>query len=88
MIPTALLTAPSVPHPRVPAPLNRVPDVARSLFLMAQPHGGQRSARQNAWAGMSDNAARSRARAEAEDAMASALLRSLARTAALDGTTG
>jgi len=78
MIPMTLLIAPSVPLSRVPAPLSRVPVVARSLYLLAQPHGGQRSARQNAWAGMSANAARSRARAEAEDAMATAVLRSRA----------
>ena len=35
----------------------------------ARPHGGQRTARRNAWAGMSADAARGRARREAEAAL-------------------
>ena len=79
MIPTPALTVPFIPLSRVPTPLSRIPRVATFLYLLAQPHGGQRSARQNASAGMSENATRSRYRVEAEDAMAAALLRSQGR---------
>ena len=75
MIPVRALAFPLVPRPRVPAPLGRIPSVACALYLLAQPHGGQRSARQNAWAGMSGDATHRRLRVEAEDAMAAAQLR-------------
>lgn len=44
----------------------------QDLVLTALPHGGQRAARRNAWAGMSRDAARSRARREAQAALAAA----------------
>lgn len=39
------------------------------LLLIALPGGGQRTARRNAWAGMAADAARTRARREAEAAL-------------------
>lgn len=42
---------------------------AQSLALATVPHGGQRSARRNAWAAMSQNAVHARARAEAAQAL-------------------
>ncbi len=63
----------------IPAPLAHAPSIAGSLLLLALPHGGQRSARRNAWAGMSADAALSRARAEADRALALAELRSTHR---------
>ena len=50
-----------------------------SLFLTVLPHGGQRSARQNAWASMSSDASWARNRREADAAMDRALLRASAR---------
>ena len=43
--------------------------LVQDLLLTALPGGGQRTARQNAWAGMSVDASRSRARREAEAAL-------------------
>jgi len=43
--------------------------LVQDLLLTALPGGGQRTARQNAWAGMSADASRSRARREAEAAL-------------------
>ena len=51
------------------------PSLVQDLILCALPQGGQRTARRNAWAGMSADAARSRATREAEAAMAAAVLR-------------
>ena len=51
------------------------PNVARtatnvqSLVVAVLPHGGQRSARRNAWASMSEDNLRARARREADAAM-------------------
>jgi hypothetical protein len=42
--------------------------LGRSLLLTVAPQGGQQVARRNAWAGMSDDGARARARREAEQA--------------------
>ena len=42
---------------------------AQSLFVAALPHGGQRSARRNAWAAMGQNAVHARARREAAEAL-------------------
>lgn len=42
---------------------------SRELAMTLLPHGGQRAARQNAWAGMSADLAMSKARREAEAAM-------------------
>jgi hypothetical protein len=50
-----------------------------SLLLTVLPHGGQRSARQNAWASMSSDASRARNRREADAAMDRALMRARAR---------
>jgi hypothetical protein len=53
--------------------VTRTATTVQTLFLTALPHGGQRSARRNAWASMSTDATRARARREADDAMDSAL---------------
>jgi hypothetical protein len=55
--------------------------VLKTLFLVVLPAGGQQAARRNAWAGMSADSARSRARREADAAM-SAAVRRTARVAA------
>ena len=49
--------------------------VLKTLFLLALPSGGQQVARRNAWAGMSADSARSRARREADFALASSAAR-------------
>lgn len=46
-----------------------IPSLVQDLILSAFPCGGQRTARRNAWAGMSADAARSRAVREAEAAL-------------------
>jgi len=43
--------------------------IVQDLLLTALPGGGQRTARRNAWAGMSADASRSRSRREAETAL-------------------
>jgi len=43
--------------------------IVQDLLLTALPGGGQRTARRNAWAGMSADASRSRSRREAEAAL-------------------
>ena len=53
-----------------------IPSLLQHLVLTALPAGGQRTARRNAWAGRSYDAARSRARREAEAALAAAAVRS------------
>ena len=53
------------------------------LLLLALPGGGQTTARRNAWAGMSADAARGRERRLAEAALAAADVRAYARR---DGT--
>ena len=50
-------------------PLTRTALNVQSLVMAVVPHGGQRSARRNAWASMSSDAARARARREADLAM-------------------
>ena len=50
-----------------------------SLFLTVLPHGGQLSARRNAWASMSSDAAWARGRREADAAMDRAVLRARSR---------
>jgi hypothetical protein len=47
----------------------RTVTLAQSLVLLAVPHGAQHVARQNAWAGMSADAARGRERREAQAAI-------------------
>jgi hypothetical protein len=49
--------------------VTRTATTVQTLFLTALPHGGQRSARRNAWASMSTDAARARGRREADVAM-------------------
>jgi hypothetical protein len=53
-----------------------------SLLLLALPAGGQATARRNAWAGMSADAARGRDRRQAEAALAAADVRAYARLGA------
>ncbi len=59
-------------------PLARTALNVQSLVLAVVPHGGQRSARRNAWASMSSDAARARSRREADRAMAGAVVRATA----------
>ena len=47
----------------------RTVTLAQSVVLLLVPHGGQHSARRNAWAGMSADAARGRERREAKAAV-------------------
>lgn len=61
--------------------LARTTSEFQALVLALVPHGGQRSARQNAWASMSQGAVRARGRREAELAMDRAVVRSAARAA-------
>ena len=51
---------------------HRIVTLVQSLSLLLAPHGGQHLARQNAWAGMSRDAALSRDRREAELALSDA----------------
>jgi hypothetical protein len=57
-----------VPRPPLPSPLSTLA-LGRAVVLALVPHGGQHTARRNAWAGMAADAQRSRARREAEDAL-------------------
>jgi hypothetical protein len=50
-----------------------------TLLLLALPAGGQATARRNAWAGMSSDAARRRERGQAEAALAAADVRAYGR---------
>ncbi len=54
--------------------LRRSVDTARDLLLLAAPSAGQLTARRNAWAGMSENAARTRSQREADTAMDRAIV--------------
>ena len=49
----------------------------QGVVLALLPHGGQRSARRNAWASMSEGNVRARARREADGAMTQAVALSL-----------
>jgi hypothetical protein len=49
--------------------VRRTASTAQSLLLLTLPHGGQEAARRNAWASMSADVARARARVEADAAM-------------------
>lgn len=60
--------------------LRRSVDTARDLLLLAAPGAGQLTARRNAWAGMSENATRARARREADTAMDRAVARAALST--------
>jgi hypothetical protein len=59
--------------------LKRNLSTLESLFLTVLPHGGQRSARRNAWASMSADAGWARNRREADVAMERAQRRARAR---------
>ena len=50
-------------------------DTLQALALRALPDGGQRTARRNAWAAMSEDAARARARRDARAALTAAARR-------------
>lgn len=52
-----------------------IPSLVQDLLLVALPSGGQRTARRNAWAGVSADAARARALRDAQAAMAAAVAR-------------
>ena len=52
----------------------------QTLALTVLPHGGQRSARKNAWAAMSADSALARSRREVEAAVAAAHARTAATT--------
>jgi hypothetical protein len=66
-----------------PSPLSRAltrnATNLQSFVLTVLPHGGQRSARRNAWASMSQDAVRARAQRDADAAMELALDRAAAR---------
>jgi len=68
----------------IPVPLRRAPRLLISAAALAFPHGGQRSARRNAWAGMSEDATHRRARVEADEAMQASIARG--QPALLDAT--
>jgi hypothetical protein len=57
--------------PAIPARL--ATGALQSLTLLALPHGGQRTARRNAWASMSADSALARTRREAAGAMSLAV---------------
>jgi hypothetical protein len=65
--------------PFKPVSLKRNLATFESLCLAVMPHGGQRSARRNAWASMSSDAARARNRREADAALQRAQVRAQAR---------
>ena len=71
----------------LPFSARQVAGIGQQLFMGALPHGGQRLARRNAWAGMSADAAVGRARREANQAMDRALDRAagLASVRVADG---
>ena len=58
------------------------PASLQTLLLLALPAGGQATARRNAWAGMSADAARGRDRRLAEAALAAADVRAYTRLGA------
>ncbi len=59
-------------------PLQRTTLNVQSFALALVPHGGQRSARRNAWAAMSADAVRARARRDASTVMSDAIQRAAA----------
>lgn len=61
--------------------LSRAASTAESLFLAVLPHGGQGTARRNAWRAMSSDAADARARRDAQLAVDRAAARAAARSA-------
>lgn len=71
---------PFVPLALIPPLPRTIADLSRSVVLSVLPDGGQRIARRNAWAGMSENSARGRAQREADLAVEAARSRVRART--------
>lgn len=71
---------PFTSHPLTP--LTRTTTQLQGLALTVLPHGGQRSARRNAWAAMSADAVLARSRREADAAVAAARSRAEVRTLA------
>jgi hypothetical protein len=61
--------------------LTRAAATAESLFLSVLPHGGQGTARRNAWRAMSSDVAEARARREAQLAVERAAARAAAKAA-------
>ena len=61
------------------AALTRAASGAESFLMTLVPHGGQGTARRNAWSAMSADAVQSRARRDAEEAVARATARAAAR---------
>lgn len=59
-------------------PLARAASLTTTILLTAIPHGGQRTARRNAWASMSTDASRARGRREADAAFAQSAFRAQA----------
>jgi hypothetical protein len=68
--------------PALPRPFHLLA-LGQAAVLAALPHGGQRTARRNAWAGMSAQSARSRAQREADAAIADAVHRVEGRSRAV-----
>ncbi len=68
-----MVRLPALPLPALPlAAVTRTRHLAVTALLAVAPHGGQRTARRNAWAGMSAGAAVARARREADEALRAA----------------
>jgi hypothetical protein len=66
-----------IPH------LARTATTVQSIVVAVLPHGGQRSARRNAWASMSEDNLRARARRDADSAMSRAVAMSQHPTASV-----
>lgn len=58
--------------------LARAASFTTTVLFTALPHGGQRTARRNAWASMSTDATRARGRREADAAIAQSAFRARA----------
>lgn len=57
--------------------ITRTATQLQSFALAVAPHGGQGTARRNAWAAMSSDAAQARSRREAEQAVSRAITRAV-----------
>lgn len=79
---TSTLRTPAMLRPPLPRP-GHLLVLGQAALLAALPHGGQRLARRNAWAGQSADSVRGRNRREADAALALAVARSHSRTAML-----
>lgn len=62
--------------------VSRAATTAGTLFLAVLPHGGQGTARRNAWRAMSSDATLARARRDADQAVDRAAARAASRAAA------